>query len=116
MKTGHWLALGVAVFVAAILASVALSANNADLPAPPRQVAPDDDLASFRNHNLDGHPGRICEAADHHGGYVYTQHRYPRIPGGEITALIHRGFSPMRIPANTPDAQWIASPPSEVMY
>jgi len=106
---------------AAVLAAAAAwtawrMSGNSDMAAPPRQVAAEDDLASFTSHTADGRPGVICERADHHAGYVYTVHRYPRACGGEITAVIHRGFSPMRIPAGTPDAQWIAAPPSEAMF
>jgi len=90
--------------------------GNADYPAPEKQVPGDADLDPFTAHTLDGHPGHVCEIRDHHAGYTYTVHRYPRVTGGEITAVIHRGFAPMRIPANTPDAGWIASPPSEVMF
>jgi len=91
-------------------------APNADYPQPQQQPARDDDMAAFLSHTLDGHPGHLCELRDHHAGYTYTPHRYPRTTGGEITAVIHHGFSPMRVPRGTPDEQWIISPPSEVMF
>jgi hypothetical protein len=114
---GLILAAGVILFAA--LGAVAFSMDtsaNADFPAPEKQAAGDADLDPFTSHTLDGHPGHVCEIRDHHAGYTYTPHRFPRITGGEITAVIHRGFAPMRIPQNTPDATWIVSPPSEVMY
>jgi hypothetical protein len=106
-------AAGIIILGALGVAAFSVSAN-ADYPAPAKQAAGDADLDPFEPHTLDGHPGHVCKP--HHAGYTYTPHRYPRMTGGEITAIIHRGFSPMRIPANTPDATWISSPPSEVMY
>ena len=89
--------------------------SNAGFSAPSKQAAPADPLAGFGGHNLDGRPGNVCEPEVHLNGYVYTRHRYPRQAGGEITAVIHRGFSAMRVPQDTPDAQWIVAPPSEVI-
>jgi len=117
MTRGQGLMLAAAVILAGALGVVAFTVSgNADFPAPEKQVAGDADLDPFTAHTTDGHPGHVCEIKDHHAGYTYTVHRYPRMTGGEITAVIHRGFAPMRIPQNTPDASWIASPPSEVMY
>ena len=81
--------------------------------APPSQPVPQDDLHEYLNPHPD-HPV-ICGRADHHAGYTYTAHRYPRVCGGEVTAAIHRGFSPMRVP-NVTDVQWIIAPPSEMMW
>ena len=110
MKPSHWLVLGAAAALVAWLwwqhPQVTGGFNQ-----PPRQGSPDDDLARLTD---SGAPH--CHPEQHHGGYVYTPHRYPRATGGEITAVIHRGFSPMRVPRNTPDAQWIIAPPSEVMF
>lgn len=78
---------------------------------PQRQAKPDDDLARLTD---SGAPH--CHPEQHHAGYFYTPHRYPRAAGGEITAVIHRGFSAMRVPRTTADAQWIIAPPSEVMW
>lgn len=89
-------------------------AANGDHPAPEHQANADDGHVMPRT-NGDEYT-KLCERADHHAGYTYTRHRYPRTTGGEITAVIHRGFAPMRVPRNTPDAQWIVNPPSEVMY
>jgi hypothetical protein len=109
------LMLATVIIVAGALGYAAFSVSaNADFPAPEKQAVGDADLDPFTGHTLDGHPGHVCEP--HHSGYVYTRHRYPRMTGGEITAIIHRGFAPMRVPQNTPDASWIVSPPSEVMY
>jgi len=81
--------------------------------APEKQAVPETDLAEYLNPHPE-HPV-ICGRADHHAGYTYTPHRYPHAIGGEITAIIHRGFSPMRVP-NVADVQWMVAPPSEVMF
>jgi hypothetical protein len=104
------------VFGAAAWAAMAGGQGAGDLAAPGRQPAPLDDIARFTGYSSDGHPGHVCPAADHHAGYVYTKHRYPRGVGGELSAVIHHGFSPMRVPSGTPDEQWITAPPSEVMF
>jgi hypothetical protein len=44
---------------------------------------------------------------------VYTQHRYPRICGQELTTVIHYGHSRASVPS-TQDYNWIVAPPSEV--
>jgi len=118
VKPLHWViaGTGIAVLGAAAWATMQSGEGAGDLAAPARQPAPLDDIARFTGYSSDGHPGHLCPVADHHSGYVYTRHRYPRGTGGEITAAIHRGFSPMRVPSGTPDEQWIAAPPSEVMF
>ncbi len=91
--------------------------GNADLTQPPKQPAPEDSDAAARLgilNGLDGH-SVVCMPAEHHAGYVYATHRYPRTVGGEITNVIHRGFTSMRVPDVT-DAQWIISPPSEAQW
>jgi len=108
-------AAAVLVLGAAAWATFA-SSPGGDLAAPAMQPAPLDDIARFTTYSNDGHPGHVCEPQDHHAGYVYTRHRYPRGVGGELSAVIHHGFSPMRVPSGTPDEQWIAAPPSEVMF
>lgn len=45
----------------------------------------------------------------------YTPHRYPSVSGGNITALIHHGLSPLRKRAPS-DAKWIECPPANVMW
>lgn len=95
-----------------------ISGRNAGAPSPQKQPAPDDFEAALRigqMRAIDGH-SVLCHPEDHHAGYVYTKHRYPRAVGGEVTNAIHHGFSSMRIPAGTPDAQWIISPPSEAAW
>ena len=49
----------------------------------------------------------------HLGGVVFTPHRYPHVCGGEISAIIHHGHAPMRIPHQR-DSEWLMRPPSEV--
>jgi hypothetical protein len=95
-----------------------LMTENAGMPNPQKQAAPDDleseaRIGMFRA--IDGH-SVLCHPEDHHAGYTYTPHRYPRTVGPEITNAIHRGFSSMRVPTDTPDAQWIISPPSEAAW
>jgi len=46
---------------------------------------------------------------------VFTPHRYPNVTGGNISTLIHQGFSALRLPAPQ-DNKWITCPPGEVMY
>jgi len=114
MKRGHYLALGAAAALAAWLASRVIGGGaTGGFNAPPAQPAPDDDLHDYLNPHPD-HPV-VCGRADHHAGYTYTPHRYPRVTGGEITNAIHRGFSSMRVP-NVADVQWLIAPPSEVMF
>ena len=117
MNTKEQVMLGTALVITAALGYSAFRvASNGGFNAPSQQAAPADPLSGFGGHNLDGRPGSVCEPEAHLNGYTYTPHRYPRQVGGEITAVIHRGFSAMRVPADTPDAQWIVAPPSEVMY
>ena len=114
MKPGHWVAIAAAAAVALYLASrIFGDGARGGFNAPPKQPVPDDDLHEYLNPHPD-HPV-VCGRADHHAGYTYTPHRYPRVIGGEITAAIHRGFSPMRVP-NVADVQWLIAPPSEVMF
>ena len=118
LKPEQWIVLGLVLLAVAYggYLAVGQSRRNADLTAPQRQPAPEDDLFAG-NAGLwspDGH-GVLCHPSQHHAGYTYTRHRYPRVHGGEITALIHHGFSPMRVP-HVDDVQWIISPPSEVAW
>lgn len=114
MKTGHWLALGAALLAALLLGTRVLGGGQTGgFNKPPAQPQPDDDLHALLNPHPD-YPV-VCGRADHHHGYVYTPHRYPRACGGEITAVIHRGFSTMRVP-DVQDVQWLIAPPSEVAF
>lgn len=116
MKTGHWIALGAAGALITVLIWPLLDPDNTGgFGAPAAQPEADTDLEEAMDHSPDGHNGRLCLPSEHHAGYTYTPHRYPRTTGGEITALIHRGFSPMRVP-NVSDVQWLIAPPSEVMF
>ncbi len=114
MKTVHWVAAGTAVALAAFLTTRVVGQDSTGgFNKPPYQPAPDDDYGLY----VDPHPDhpRFCQPEQHHNGYVYTPHRYPRVTGGEITAIIHRGFSPMRVP-DVADVQWLIAPPSEVAF
>ncbi len=114
MKRGHWIAAGAAAVLAVYLLSrVVGGGQTGGFNQPPKQPVPDDDLHAMINPHPD-HPV-ICPRENHHAGYVYTPHRYPRVCGGEITAVIHRGFSPMRVP-DIADVQWLIAPPSEVAF
>lgn len=114
MKNKHWVALGAAAALVAWLAwQVFGTDQTGGFNKPQYQPQPDDDIARLTDPHPD-HP-RFCQPQDHHAGYVYTQHRYPRVMGGEITAAIHRGFSPMRVP-DVADVQWLIAPPSEVAF
>jgi hypothetical protein len=53
------------------------------------------------------HPNHCVPGQDQ----IFTPHRYPSISGGNITALIHRGFDPMRRLAPQ-DSDWMIKPPS----
>lgn len=95
-----------------------VSGTNGGMPRPPKQAQPDDFEAALRIGLLravDGH-SVICHPEEHHSGYTYTNHRYPRAVGGEVSHAIHHGFSMMGVPSGTPDEQWIVAPPSEVAW
>lgn len=46
--------------------------------------------------------------------YVYLKHRYPNVTGTNINTLIHKGYSPLMVPAPQ-DYDWMVNPPSEQM-
>lgn len=46
---------------------------------------------------------------------VYTKHRYPTVTGGNISTLIHRGFSAVRRKPQM-DAGWFMQPPGDVEW
>ena len=48
-------------------------------------------------------------------GMTWTPHRYPTVTGGNISTLIHRGFSQLRQKAPQDD-KWITRPPSNEMW
>ena len=118
LRPYQWVMAIVAAAVVAGAAHATFSAGDGagDLAKPKNQPAPLDDVTRFTTYSKDGHPGHLCEPSQHHAGYVYTRHRYPRVVGGEISAVIHRGYSTRRVPSGTPDEQWIISPPSEAMF
>jgi hypothetical protein len=108
MKPWHWVGIAVTALVAAWLVQGLAPTGGFNQPA--KQPHPDDDLARLTDSSAPH-----CHPEQHHSGVVYTPHRYPRTAGGEITALIHRGYSSMRVP-NVADVQWLIAPPSEVMF
>lgn len=58
-------------------------------------------------------PGVPVLGPDQHlNGYVFTPHRYPRVCGGELSALLHHGYSTASLPAQG-DMTWLSNPPSE---
>lgn len=116
MKSGHYLALlAAAGIVGALMLVMGQQSASAHFNAPPEQPNADDDLSRLQDHSPDGHPSVLCQPQDHYAGYTYTPHRFPRTCGGEITALIHKGYGTMRVP-NVEDVQWLIAPPSEVMF
>ena len=111
MKTPHWLALALAMGIIGVITWQMVQQDpTGGFNQPPAQPRADDDLA-----RLSSYAQVVCLPDEHHAGYTYTPHRYPRTCGGEITATIHHGFSTMRIP-NSQDVQWMIAPPSEVMF
>jgi|AmaraimetP72IA01_FD_contig_31_5229614_length_712_multi_7_in_0_out_0_1 hypothetical protein len=50
---------------------------------------------------------------DFTAGYIFTPHRYPRVCGTEISALINHGHATLRLP-HEKDMTWLAAPPGEV--
>ena len=112
MKPGHWAALGAAALLTTWLITRVIGGGaTGGFGAPPRQAVPEDGGGTMADPHPD-HPV-FCQPEGHPGEVVFTRHRYPAAVGGEITAAIHRGWSPMRVPARTPGAQWIVAPPSE---
>jgi hypothetical protein len=47
------------------------------------------------------------------GGEITLPHRYPRVCGANMTAVMHHGFSALNRP-NAQDNDWVNFPPSEV--
>ncbi len=114
MKRGHWLVIGGAGALIVLL-WWSMGHQASGFNQPPLQPEADTDLEKAMDMSPDGHPSHMVPPSGHHAGYTYTPHRYPRTTGGEITALIHRGFSPMRVP-DSADVQWLIAPPSEVIF
>lgn len=57
------------------------------------------------------HPGYVVSDQQQ----IFTPHRYPTVSGGNITALIHKGFSSMGQPAPQDD-DWLIEPPGREMF
>jgi hypothetical protein len=56
----------------------------------------------------------VVAASEHQAGVKFIPHRYPQRVGMGVTAVMHHGYSGIRVP-HTPEARWITSPPSEVI-
>ena len=111
MKTPHWLMLAAAMAIIGVVTWQMVQQDpTGGFNQPPAQPPADDDLS-----RLASYAEVMLLPDEHHAGYTYTPHRYPRTCGGEITATIHKGWSPMRVP-NSQDVQWLIAPPSEVMF
>ena len=116
LKPGQYVALAVA---AGLIGWLVWSQFRSQEPtgglfAPPKQPPADNDLYRM-GLSPDPTAPSVVPLSQHHDGYTYTPHRFPRVCGGEITAVIHRGFSTMRIP-HVADVQWMIAPPSEVAF
>lgn len=58
-------------------------------------------------------PVPVVAVDDHTGPVIFTPHRYPKLAGGELTTLMHRGWGTAALPADD-DMTWLSQPPSEV--
>ena len=108
LETWHWAAIAAALGV--VFLWTRHDGTTGGFNRPQFQPQPDNDIARLTDSGT-----QHCHPEQHHAGYVYTKHRFPRTVGGEITALIHRGYSTMRVPASA-DVQWLIAPPSEAMF
>ena len=117
MTRERWILLAAALALVAYIGAdwAGRRGRHTDLYAPEKQPAPVEQEPLIRAHILADGYSRLCQPEDHHAGYTYTPHRYPRSVGGDVTTLIHHGYSSMRIP-NVQDVQWLISPPSEVAW
>lgn len=81
------------------------------------ETYPDVELAA----RVGASPSMAMNSTDHlhPGGHnvptISTPHRYPNTTGSNISALIHRGMSPLSKRAPH-DSKWIECPPSNVMW
>lgn len=48
-------------------------------------------------------------------GQIWMAHRYPRVSGGNLSTLIHRGMDALKEPSPFDNA-WRVMPPGEVMW
>lgn len=102
MSRGEWGVLTLALAVIAVTAWAGWRSAGGAAMAPPPQPVPEPDL-----------PEHLCQEYEHMAGVTYQPHRYPRMVGQEVTALLHRGWSSARI-RDRRDVQWMIHPPSEV--
>lgn len=95
---------GVAVAGVGYLAVRSAGPLAAPATQPPREAEQDEEFAPH-----------LCAKSEHLQEVVFLPHRYPERCGMGLTAVIHHGFSGIRIPAS-PEAQWMVNPPSEVAW
>ena len=55
----------------------------------------------------------LAQVSEHIGDVVFARHRYPARVGGEITAIMHNGWSMASVPT-TAESMWITCPPGNV--
>lgn len=93
------LAVAAGLAVAGFCAWQAMSrAGGAPVPA----------FAEDANNIIAGHLADVSELHQ----VTWTRHRYPARCGGEISAVIHGGWSQARIPCAA-GSEWMTNPPSE---
>lgn len=68
-------------------------------------------IPAFTEDVNDVFAGHLASASELHQ-VTWTRHRYPARTGGEITAVIHGGWSQARIP-DVPGSGWMTRPPAE---
>jgi hypothetical protein len=111
--------------IAALLFFIAASRSNAHPPIPENDTAyerPFAGLNSFalvaggETDNMPGYEWRwpFNEMSRYNTNLTALPCRYPRVSGQNLTAIIHKGWDPMMLPAKR-DAAWTERPPAEVM-
>lgn len=104
-KNERYVLIGLGAAALILLAAGSKMAPGASLKVPERVT---EDWVPFRPPI-----GRPVLGPDQHlFGYVFTPHRYPPACGSDLTVAIHRGLSPMALPAEG-DMLWLSAPPSE---
>lgn len=103
----HAACLALFLLAAAVLIGWGVRASAAGGPKVP--AADSEDIPPF----VPPPAAPICGPDQHVGGYVFTPHRYPRMAGGELSAVIHHGHATLKIP-HAKDMTWLMRPPSEV--
>jgi hypothetical protein len=114
MSRGQWVALIAGIAVALYAGSRVIGpGRTGGFGKPPKQAVPDDDDDWYAASPHPDYP-LLCHPDQHPAGVVFTAHRFPGHVGGQITTVIHRGWSTFRVPDRVPGVQWIVAPPSEV--